>query len=308
VEIASGGWHDAMRHAEELADLSEQTSLLRLPALRTLAHLALLRGDVSGARSLLTDVVAEAVPAGELHNLRSACQLEGLLELSLGDPAAAIAPLERARLIADRTSIGAPGVLLFVLDEIEARAATGDTESAVQLLRDFEERCARAELPALVPLLGRARGLVEAARGRLDSARAVLERAVEAEDTVPLPLERARTRLALGRVLRRLRRRSEAHAMLSDALERFETLGAPLWAERAREDRARIGGRAPSSDDLTPTEEQIAELVAAGMTNREVAATLFVTPKTVESALTRVYRKLGVRSRTELARRLDSAT
>ncbi len=96
--------------------------------------------------------------------------------------------------------------------------------------------------------------------------------------------------------------------MLTGALERFEALGAPLWAERAREDRARIGGRARSNDDLTPTEEQIAELVAAGMTNREVAATLFVTPKTVESALTRVYRKLGVRSRTELARRLAAAT
>jgi DNA-binding CsgD family transcriptional regulator len=75
-----------------------------------------------------------------------------------------------------------------------------------------------------------------------------------------------------------------------------------LWAERVREELARVGGRAPSGDDLTPTEEKIARHVALGLTNREVAATLFVTPKTVESALTRVYRKLGVRSRTELAR------
>ena len=80
--------------------------------------------------------------------------------------------------------------------------------------------------------------------------------------------------------------------MLDEALARFEELGATLWAERAREELARIGGRAPSSDDLTPTEQRIADLVAAGMTNREVAETLFVTPKTVESALTRVYRKL----------------
>ena len=107
----------------------------------------------------------------------------------------------------------------------------------------------------------------------------------------------------LGRVLRRAQRRSAAAAMLEHALARFEELGARLWAERAREELARIGGRAPSSDDLTPTEQRIADRVAAGMTNREVAANLFVTPKTVESALTRIYRKLGVRSRTELARR-----
>ena len=307
VEIASGRFDDATRHVEELADLSEQTALLRLPALRTRAHLAVVRGDVSGARSLLSGVVAEAEPAGELHNLRGACQLEGLLELSLGDPTAAVAPLERARLIADKTAIGAPGLLLFVLDEVEARAANGDAETAAQLLHDYEVRCLRADLPPLHPLVDRARGLVAAARGDLEEARVALERAVAAEDEVPLALEQARTRLALGRILRRLRRRNEAQAMLSDAIARFEALGAPLWAERAREDRARIGGRAPSGDDLTPTEEQIAELVAAGMTNREVAATLFVTPKTVESALTRVYRKLGVRSRTELARRLDTA-
>lgn len=308
VEIATGRWDDAMRHAEELADLSEQTALLRLPTLRTRAHLAVLRGDVSGARSLLTRAVAEAESSGELHNLRGACQLEGLLELSLGDPPAAVAPLERARLVAEKSAIGAPGVLLFVLDEVEARAANGDAETAAQLLDDYEARCLRADLPPLVPLVDRARGLVAAARGDLEEARVVLERAVAAEDEAPLALEQARTRLALGRILRRLRRRTEAHAMLSDALARFEALGAPLWAERAREDRARIGGRAPSNDDLTPTEEQIAELVAAGMTNREVAATLFVTPKTVESALTRVYRKLGVRSRTELARKLDAAS
>jgi DNA-binding NarL/FixJ family response regulator len=131
-----------------------------------------------------------------------------------------------------------------------------------------------------------------------------LEAAVALEERLPLPLERARTRLALGRVLRRLQRRSAAHAMLTEALTQFEGLGAPVWAERAREELARIGGRAPSSDDLTPTERRIAELVAEGLTNREVAAALFVTPKTVESALTRVYRKLGVRSRTKLAKRL----
>src|SRR5439155_20237748 len=106
-------------------------------------------------------------------------------------------------------------------------------------------------------------------------------RAVAAESAVPLPLERARTRLTLGRILRRTQRRSAAYVMLTEALGLFEELGAPLWAERAREELARIGGRAPSRHDLTPTEQRIADLVAGGMTNREVAATVFVTPKTV---------------------------
>jgi DNA-binding CsgD family transcriptional regulator len=119
---------------------------------------------------------------------------------------------------------------------------------------------------------------------------------------MPLPLERARTRLALGRVLRRTQQRAAAQEILDGAIARFEALGTPLWVERALEERARIGGRAPSGDDLTPTEQRIADLVASGMTNREVAERLFVTPKTVESALTRVYRKLGIRSRTQLAR------
>ncbi len=304
VAIASGEWVRAEEHGGDLRDLAEQTGLLYLPALRTSAHLAVLRGEAAEARSLLATVVARAEPAGELHNLRGALQLEGLLELSSGDPKAAIPPLRRARLLAEEMTIGEPNMLLFILDEVEALAGTGDLASAAQVMREFDARCAGHDAPWIAPLAARARGAVEAAEGNLDAACSTLERAVAVEESVPLPLERARTRLALGRVLRRLQRRSDAHAMLAEALERFEELGASLWAERTREERARIGGRALSSDDLTPTEQRIAELVGGGMTNREVAATLFVTPKTVESALTRVYRKLGVRSRTELARRL----
>jgi len=304
VEIAAGRWGRAAEHAGELLDLSEQTACLMLPGLRTAAHLAVLRGHVSEARALIGAIVARAEPAGELHNLRATLQLEGLLELSLGDPGAAAAPLARARLIAGEMALGEPSMLLFLLDEIEALAAAGDPSSAADVLRVFDERSAADAGAWLAPLRDRAGALVAAAERRLDAACDTLERAVAAEDAVPLPLERARTRLALGRVLRRRQRRAAAHAMLNEALARFEELGAPLWADRAREELCRIGGRAASGDDLTPTERRIAELVAEGLTNGEVASTLFVTRKTVESALTRVYRKLGVRSRTALARHL----
>jgi DNA-binding CsgD family transcriptional regulator len=303
VEIAAGGWDAAHDHAAQLSDLAEQTALLRLPSLRTSAHLALLVGDVDRARALLDTVLDEAVSRGELHNLRGARQVEGLLELSLGDAHAATVALAQAREIAGRMSVGDPGMLAFLVDEVEALAASGEPARAETVLRLFEERTSSCESPWVGPLTDRARGVARAARGDLEGALASLEAAVDAEQAVPLPLERARTRLALGRVLRRTQHRAAAQAMLDDSIARFEGLGAPLWAERGREERARVGGRAPSGDDLTPTEQRIAELVAGGLTNREVAATLFVTPKTVESALTRVYRKLGVRSRTELAHR-----
>lgn len=304
VEIAAGRWARAGEHAEELSDLAEQTGLLRLPSLRTNAHLAGLTGDVDRARVFLDTVVDEAASRGELHNLRGARQIEGLLELSLGDAPAAAAALAHARSIAEEMSVGDPGMLAFLVDEVEALASCGEADTAATVLRRFEERTSSCEAPWVESFAERARGLVRAAQGDLDEARVALERAVGAEAGVPLPLDRARTRLALGRVLRRTQHRAAAQATLDDAIARFEELGAPLWTERAAEERARIGGRAPSGDNLTPTESRISELVAAGMTNREVAEKLFVTPKTVESALTRVYRKLAVRSRTELARRL----
>jgi DNA-binding CsgD family transcriptional regulator len=91
------------------------------------------------------------------------------------------------------------------------------------------------------------------------------------------------------------------------ALEIFERLGAPLWAEKARAELKRVGLRPSAPNDLTPTEERVADLVAAGRTNKEVAEALFMSVKTVDSNLTRIYRKLGVRSRTELAGSYQSA-
>jgi DNA-binding NarL/FixJ family response regulator len=118
------------------------------------------------------------------------------------------------------------------------------------------------------------------------------------------PLQRGRTLLALGSVQRRLRRRAAARQTLKDALATFEELGAKLWAERAREEFGRVGGRRAAIGELTPSERRIAELVAEGKTNKEAAAILVVADRTIESALTQIYRKLGVRSRTQLARKL----
>ena len=172
----------------------------------------------------------------------------------------------------------------------------------------WEERAARGrsgvgarDPRAVSRTLRSRRAVISTAPSRASSARSRSMRA--ATD----PFHHARTLLALGRTQRRAKKRAAARATLEDALARFEALGAPLWAEQTRAELARIGGRAPSRGELTEAERRIAELVAEGRTNREVAAALFLTEHSVETALTRIYRKLGVRSRGELARLRSTA-
>jgi DNA-binding CsgD family transcriptional regulator len=148
-------------------------------------------------------------------------------------------------------------------------------------------------------------GLVAAARGDAAAACAAFDEALE---QVVMPFDRARTLLAYGLVRRRAGRRREAKETLAQALAIFEELGAELWAARAALELGRIPIRRAAGDELTPTEERVAELAAAGRTNREVAHTLFMSPKTVEANLSRIYRKLGVGSRAELGARMAERT
>jgi DNA-binding CsgD family transcriptional regulator len=117
---------------------------------------------------------------------------------------------------------------------------------------------------------------------------------------LPMPFERGRTLLVLGLLQRRRNERRRAHETLERALVVFEEVGAPLWAGRTRSELRPLGGRPTSRVTLTPGEQRVAELAASGLTNRQVAAALFISPKTVESNLARAYRKLEIRSRAEL--------
>lgn len=151
----------------------------------------------------------------------------------------------------------------------------------------------------------RCRGLLEATAGAYEAAAASQREAMAVWDQHRRPVERARTLLALGIAQRRGKRRGEARVSLEAAAALFGELGAGLWQQQAREEVARLGGRrARDRDDLTSTERRVAAEAADGRTNREIAAALFVSERTVEANLTRVYRKLGVRSRAQLARRL----
>jgi DNA-binding CsgD family transcriptional regulator len=227
----------------------------------------------------------------------------GFLELSLGDPSAALAYLGRSYELRSGFMLE-PAQRLELGDFLEALVAAGELGRADEVIATWQERTQKLDRASTLAILARSQGLLLAARGDFESAFASFDEALREHARTEEPFQHARTLLALGATQRRAKQRAAARATLEEALAVFERLGAPLWADKARAALGRIGGRAPSRGALTESERRIAELVAEGHTNREVAAALFVTEHTVEGALTRVYRKLDVRSRGELAARL----
>lgn len=243
--------------------------------------------------------VAEA--AGEVLLLIPNLAVLGFLELSLGRPAEADAHLSRAVELERQMGVREPAYFRVVPDEIEALVALGRLDQAEALLAPFEAAGRDLDRAWTIATGARCRALLSAARGDLAGASAAAVEAVQVHDRLPLPFELGRTLLVRGSVERRAKRKREARDTLTKASEVFDGLGAALWADKARAEMARIGGRAPSSLELTPTEDRVAALVAAGSTNREVADALFVSIHTVEANLKRIYRKLGIRSRSQLA-------
>ena len=225
----------------------------------------------------------------------------GFIELSLGDATRRSLTCRRAYELANtscstRLSASSEGDLL------EALIAAASWTRPNEILATWH---AATRPPSTGPGHSRSsrgcRGLLLATQEISTGALVSFERALAEHDRSDVPFQHARTLLALGRTQRRAKQRGDARATLEDALDGFERLGAPLWAEQTRAELTRIGGRAPANGELTEAERRIAMLVAGGRTNREVAAALFLTVHSVETTLTRVYRKLEVRSRTELA-------
>ena len=306
LEWRAGNWDLAARHAADSLALREQFGrgglqpIMEMPAAMIAAH----QGRIEEAR----DRSGRALALAEADGVRIAqsghrCVL-GFIELSLGDATKALGYLERAWEIRDDVRLLEPGHRLELADTLEALIAVGRLDDAEHKLITWEEHSRALDRSWAIAITARCRALLLAARGDLTGAQACFERALAEHARTQDPFQHARTLLAFGRTQRRAKKRGAARATLEDALARFERLGAPLWAEQTRAELARIGGRAPSRGDLTHAEQRIAALVAEGRTNREVAAALFLTEHSVETALTRVYRKLGIRSRAELARLL----
>jgi DNA-binding CsgD family transcriptional regulator len=229
----------------------------------------------------------------------------GGLELSLDNPAAAAAALERAWELMSDGGVLSPGRFPVLPDLIEALVAVGEVDRAAAVVREHRRISRRLDRPWIRALTARCEGVVADARGEEATAVAAFERALREHALQARPLDQGRTMLAYGTLHRRRRRKSLARELLESARELFDAAGAEHWAERSRVELSRIGGRRGSPPGaLTATESEIARLVAAGRTNREVAAALHLSARTVEWNLSKLYRKLGVRSRTELARAL----
>jgi DNA-binding NarL/FixJ family response regulator len=227
---------------------------------------------------------------------------QGAAALSDEDPVGAAAALSRAWTLAHGGGLASPARFPILADLVEAQLDAGDPDAALAAAEDQRQVAGRLARPWVLALSARCDGLIAAEWGDDDAAVAAFERALAEHARQDRPLDHARTLLAYGAVLRRRRSKSLASDVLERALAMFESTGADRWATRARSELARIGGRrqAPPGT-LSATESAIARLVADGRTNREAAAALHLSDRTVEWNLSKVYRKLNVRSRTELA-------
>jgi DNA-binding CsgD family transcriptional regulator len=306
AEFLAGRWDEADRYAQEAIEMAVQADQepQRLVALGVRGLVRAARGDVQGARADAETTLALAPEHGVmLATIVGACGL-GLLELSLERYEAVHRLLDPIGTRLAAGGVREPGSVRFVPDQIESLIALGRLEEAEHLLDALERQATEVDRASALAAAGRCRGLLTAARGDPDGALGHLHSALAQHERVSMPFEEARTLLALGATRRRAKMKRPAREALERALGVFDELGARLWAERARAELARIGGRRAASGDLTPTEARIAALVAEGRSNKEIAGALFVTPKTVSTQLSRIYRKIGVHSRTELARRL----
>jgi DNA-binding NarL/FixJ family response regulator len=303
LETIAGNWDTAGVHVLEAVELAEQTGVnwQETTYARALldAHLGRAEPAASAARELLR--VGEE--QDQIITVVRSLAVLGFVELSRGDMREAERQLARATDLAAALGVGEPGLLRFVPDHVEALVALGRVDEASRVLGPFEEAAVRLRREWALAAAGRCRGLVLGASGDRAGAVAALESAREGHSVTEMPFELGRTLLVLGAAQRHARQRRAARESLDEALEVFVRLGAPLWAGRTRAELGRIAGRAPASDALTPAEARIAERVARGLSNREVAAELVIEVHTVEAALTRIYGKLGVRSRAQLARR-----
>jgi DNA-binding CsgD family transcriptional regulator len=183
---------------------------------------------------------------------------------------------------------------------VESLVALGRAADAEPLIAALEANGARLDRPWMLAVGARCRAMMLSDGGELDAAEGAARRAMVEHDRLPMPFEKARTQLLLGQILRRRRQKQAAIDCCTEALAAFERIGTPLWAARARTDLNRVRGTSAGTSALTPAERRVAERAAEGMSNREIAAELFISVKTVETSLSSAYRKLGIRSRSQL--------
>jgi len=302
LDFRTGRWPQAYAEASEAVALATELGHMfsLIYALACLAWIEAARGLEADCRAHVTQMMSVS-PHAKMIVRAYGARIGGLLHLGYGRNEDAIKHLEPLSKLMRSGIIVAPFLFQETPDLIEAYIHTGRRDEAQAALADLDRDA------TLSPGLW-ARAAAERCRGLLqDDFEPAFKAALALHDRTTMPFERARTELCYGERLRRAKQRSEARDQLHGALETFEGIGASPWADRARNELRATGEtirREPAAiDELTLQELQVALRVAEGATNREAAAALFISPKTVEAHLSRIYGKLGVRSRTELAHR-----
>lgn len=306
AEIASGRLTQAAEVAERARDAhlpyGDHDDAKRF----AVAFVAAQRGDLGTARELAEQgriLCEERNPWFTAHFEA----VLGLVALTSGDARRALRRFEAAE--EARRNIGSlePNLIRWRADHVEALLELRYIDDAEALVDSWEVDAKRLGRTSVVAQVTRCRGLIALARGELPMAVTLLENAAKRHAELGDALGRARALLALGVARRRARQKRAAREAIEQALEMFENCGADGWAQKARAELGSIGGRS-REEGLTAAERRVAALVAEGRTNREVAAALYLGERTVQTHLTHIYAKLGVRSRTELARKLGSAS
>ena len=298
LEFDVGNWARAAELAREAYDVAVQTGreAAEPQGMFTLAMIEAAQGKCDAARAraeralVLTD--------GRGRSSGGPRAVLGFLDLSLENYEAAYEALLPA--IERYRSLGVP-VIDQTFYAAEALAGLGRVEEGRALLERCDEAPGVMRFPRALSAAARAHGLLAAAEADLVAAEVALEDAVESSARCGSPLELGRSLLALGSVQRRGRKKQAARLTLARALEIFTDLGAEVWARQAQRELGRIGGRSAPRGELSATEAEIVDLVVAGHSNKQVAHALQLSSKTVEWNLSKIYRRLGVHSRTELA-------
>jgi DNA-binding NarL/FixJ family response regulator len=273
---------------------------------RCRALLAAGRGLPEEAEQWAAEALEGARAAGNQWDRLEALRARGIAALLRHEPAQAAESLRAVWEHLRREGVDEPGAFPVAPDLVEALVELGELDEARQVTDRLRTLSEEQEHPWGLATAKRCDALVRLASGPDDAAANDLTAAADAYGALGLRFERPRTLLALGRSQRRLRKWGAARAALDQAAAELDALGSPGWAEEARTERARVGGRRPRTDGgLTPAERRVVELAVDGLANKEIARSLFVSVRTVEVHLKNAYAKLGVRSRTQLARRLS---
>ncbi|MEY2553906.1 MAG: hypothetical protein QOC57_1766 [Ilumatobacteraceae bacterium] len=306
ILLRLGRLNDAAVAAADHLGLAERTGQesQRMQALYNVSLVDAHLGKLADAEREAREVLEWACRQDDHWLEMSATAVLGFITLSNDDNSGARSWLDRWSQLTDELGVIDPGISRFYGDHIESLIACGEIVEATAKAEELERRSVRAGRVSAAAIAARCRALLAAASGRTKPALEHIQRALELDLVCPVPFERYRSLAVAGVVHRRARQKAAAREALTEASLGFTALGAVAWSGRCERELQRVGTPARDATALTATELKIAELAASGLTNRQVAERSFLSPKTVEANLARVYRKLGITSRAELGARM----